>query len=398
MKDRAIKLFVDAHSFDAGYQGVRTFISELYAGLLSRYTHLDIYWGVEDAEKIKAVFPTVKDENILIYKKRRPAILRFIFDIPALVREHGFDYAHFQYIAPLRQGDCKYIVTTHDVLFKDHPSDFSWAYRLSRDILFRRSIRKADIKTTVSEYSKQRIAHHYHIPAAAIKVIPNGVSWPDISKEAARAIVKAKFGLEDFILYVSRIEPRKNHALLLKKYLKLGLYKQQIPLVFIGGRSVAVKELDELTSDLTDEQAAMFRWLPRVEEADLEAFYSACRLFVYPSKAEGFGIPPLEAAICEAPVLCSRATAMGCYSFFEPYTFDPDNEADLEQKLAGILAHPPGNGTIKNIAATVAKKYQWQQSARLFNDLLSHGRRCHPPVTQLTTKHSDTIHQPHFTI
>lgn len=398
MQAKTIKLFVDAHSFDTGFQGTQTFIRELYTGLLNSYPDLDIYWGVHDIEKLKTIFPSVKPENILPYKKRRPSLLRFVFDIPVYIKKYRFDYAHFQYLSPLQQPGCKYIVTTHDVLFNDFPADFSFTYRASRNLLFGRSIKKAAIKTTVSNYSQERIGYHYNIPTEEITVIPNGIRQPHLSKEIARHIIKTKFGIGNFILYVSRIEPRKNHALLLDKYLKLRLYKQHIPLVFIGQESISVEDLQKLIGNLTAEQRAMFYWLPQVEQDDLQAFYSACRLFVYPSKAEGFGIPPLEAAICQVPVLCSSATAMRDFDFFKPHTFHPDNEVDFELKLAAIIADPPSEDNLKNIAERVSAKYQWQQSAQIFHNLLTIGLRDKPGKIETQEAIFNKISEPHFTI
>jgi len=392
MASKTTKLFVDAHSFDSGFQGTQTFIRELYTQLLNNYPELDIYWGVENADKIREQLPSIKPENILLYKKRKPAIFRFLLDIPALIKKHKFDYAHFQYISPRQQAGCRYIVTTHDVLFNDFPGSFSWIYRISRNILFSRSIKNAAIKTTVSNYSRERIVHYYGISKEEIRVIQNGVSKLDISKEFARQVIKAKFGIENFILYVSRIEPRKNHMLLLDKYLKLQLYKQSIPLVFIGKESIEVKQLQQTIQKLTAEQRAMFHWLPQVEHDDLNHFYAASRLFVYPSKAEGFGIPPLEAAVCETPVLCSSTTAMAEFDFFEPHTFNPDNETEFENKLASIITNPPSQQILKSIAERILSKYQWEQSARLFHNLLTISLRDKPGKFQVIT-HNKNITQ-----
>jgi len=190
------------------------------------------------------------------------------------------------------------------------------------------------------------------------------------NKEEAAKIVKEKFGIENFILYVSRVEPRKNHALLLEKYIELELYKQHIALVFIGIESMGVARLQKAIQGLNDEERALFFWLNDISQADLSAFYTACRLFVYPSKAEGFGIPPLEAAICGAPVLCSSATAMSSFTFFEPYTFDPENEEEFKHKLLNLVNNPPSAGFLNRVAEQVSEKYQWKQSGEIFYNLL----------------------------
>jgi len=389
--NKTIKLFVDAHSFDAGFQGTQTFIRELYTQILTDHPDVDVYWGIENPNSIKAIFPSVKPQNILLYRKRRPAILRFVFDIPAFIKKYQFDYAHFQYLSPLPQRGCQYIVTTHDVLFNDFSRCFSFAYRLSRSLLFGWSIKNAAIKTTVSNYSAGRIAAHYGIPQKQINVIPNGVIKCNVSIAKAKEHILTKYGIQNFILYVSRIEPRKNHVLLLDKYLKLKLYEQGIPLVFIGEESMMVADLKARIATLTDEQGALFYWLPKVEQDDLQSFYRACRLFVYPSVAEGFGIPPLEAAVCEVPVLCSSATAMADFDFFNSTSFDPNDTEEFELKLANVIQNPPSVNQLKRIAAQVAYKYSWQNSAAIFYQLLNVGLQPKPAKIQLIVNNIDAL-------
>lgn len=374
MRAGNIKIFVDAHVFDKEFQGAQTFLRELYTRLLLDHPELDIYFGACDTENIRRLFPGLPPENILPYKKRRPGILRLVFDIPAYIKKYRFNFAHFQYTIPKRIAGCQYIVTLHDVLFNDFKKDFNFFFRISRNWLFGSSIRQAPIKTTVSAYSKQQICHYYGIPAAQVHVIPNGVNellaQGYHSKQAAMEVIYQQFGIRNFILYVSRIEPRKNQLLLLKHFLKLRLYQKDIALVFIGKESMYIPALAEMIAQLDEQQKQSFYWLKQATQADLVAFYRACRLFVYPSKAEGFGIPPLEAAICQAPVLCSSATSMQDFGFFAPYTFDPANEEDFERQLSQMIAAPPADVFINKVAEQVKQRYNWQQSSQLFYQLL----------------------------
>jgi glycosyltransferase involved in cell wall biosynthesis len=374
MNDKPVKIFVDAHILDKGYHGTHTFVRELYTELLGRYPWLDIYFGTYEPQMVKAVFPQVDGSHILPYKKGRPTFLRFLFDIPAYIRTYRFDYAHFQYMGVQWPTSCVSIVTTHDVLYNDYPDSFPVSYRLIRKLLFGNSIRKADIKTTVSLYSRDRIALHYRIPGEEIHVIPNAVDGKllgsSLSKSEAAARISGKYGLKNFILYVSRIEPRKNHLLLLEKYLSLELHKKGIPLVFIGDQSIRIPALDRLMRGLSPEQRGAVHWIRQVDQEDLSAFYRSCRLFIYPSKAEGFGIPPLEAAICRAPVLCSRAPAMASYGFFNPYTFDPDSEAELGEKLMEMILRPPGADFLDIVHEKVSRLYSRERSAAAFYSLI----------------------------
>lgn len=367
--EKKIRLFVDAHSFDKEYQGVRTFLKEIYSILLEQYADLEIYFGCRNVQQLQEEFPLANPQNFLAYKST--GIARFYADIPRMIREKNIEFAHFQYIIPFGRKQCRYITTTHDILFNDFKKDFNWLYRLSRNYLFNRGIQQADIKTTVSAYSRERIAHYYHIPAEEIAVIPNGVNASFASQftaPEAAAFIRDKYKIENYILYVSRIEPRKNQVALIKAWVANGLHREKIPLVFIGKESIVVHEFNTLFSELNEEFPIY--WFPQVDQRDLEAFYKACRVFAYPSRAEGFGIPPLEAAIAGVPVLCSRDTAMQDFDFFEPWQFDTAGKHELKNKLAGIISTPPTAEVLQSIRQKVLQKYSWGESARMLYELI----------------------------
>ena len=370
--EKKIKIFVDAHSFDTEFQGTQTFIEGLYTALLQDHPELDIFFGANNIGRIQKAFPFLDPSKILLYKKRRFYLFRYLIDIPKLIKKHSFDFAHFQYLAPGSTAQCKYIVTVHDVLFNDFPEEFSWMYRFKRNFLFKRSLQNAAIKTTVSNYSRNRIAAHYLIQQEQLYIIPNGVSIiaNNLSKENSRRQIKEKYGIENFILTVSRIEPRKNHLLLLNTFLSLELYKQNISLVFIGKNSISDPALENKIAALTKEQRKFFYRVEQVDKEGLQLFYQSCKLFVYPSKAEGFGIPPLEAATNNAIVLCSNATAMSDFTFLEPGMFDPKNENKFADKFKSMLVLPQASIITEKIAEVVIEKYSWHKSAAIFYQLI----------------------------
>jgi glycosyltransferase involved in cell wall biosynthesis len=369
-----ISLFIDGHTFDKEFQGTHGFIRGLYTALSRKYDDdLEIYAGAHNTANLQKELSFIDPNNILPYKKHPAGFMRFITDIPAHIKKYNFDFAHFQYTAPAPQAGCRYIVTLHDILFNDFREDFPLAYRLSRNIFFRKSFKKAAIKTTVSSYSRHRIARHYHIPAEKIDVIPSGpmAAFGSVNnKEEAAGIILNKYGIQNFILYVSRIEPRKNQQLLLKKFLELELYKKGIAVVFIGKHSISSVLFQQLLKSLTPEQKGFVHWLEQVPPEDIEAFYRSCRLFAYPSRAEGFGLPPLEAALCKVPVLCSSATAMHDYTFFDPYRFDPADENEFSYKLKSMLDSPPAASQLEQVAISTLENYSWERTADKFYQLL----------------------------
>jgi glycosyltransferase involved in cell wall biosynthesis len=380
-EQKTIRILVDAHAVTAGFQGAQTFIKGLYSGLRQIGANVDIYIAGTGLGELQAAFPFADKQHIILFKKRKPAILRYWIDFPALLKRMHFDFVHFQYISPFAKHGCRFIVTTHDVLFNDYPNYFPWWYRTSRNLLFRRSIRRADVKTTVSAYSRKSISRHYGISEEDITVLPNAIGdrfgkpygWGPLVVEIER-----QFALENFILYVSRIEPRKNQLLLLKTWLRLELWKQQVPLVFVGGESIAVPALHRLVDSLTAEQRKHVHFFNNIGKSALEELYKHCRLFVYPSAAEGFGIPPLEAAAFKVPVLCSNTTAMADFTFFEPYMFNPADEAGFAAQLTAMLASPPDAAFLERTEATVREKYCWKNTAAIFYKLLKEkgGSQC----------------------
>jgi len=368
---KSIRLFVDAHVFDGEHQGSRTFIRELYQRL-ARKPNLELVLAAHDIQHLMNTFGKFPNVSFVSYRSTS-RLKRLGIEIPALVRSSGADYAHFQYVAaPLKHT--RYIVTTHDLLFKDFPSEFPLSYRVSKSVLFHSSLRLADIVTTVSEYSREAIHRHFGIPMERIHVTPNGVSnefSPDFDAETVRQWVGQRYGVRNYILYVSRVEPRKQQAALLRAYLAERLYERGIQLLFVGHESIADPELDTLRTNLPPEAQLLVHFRNSIPDADLRQIYQAARLFVYPSLAEGFGIPPLEAGAMGIPTLCSDATAMRDFRFFRENHFPPTVE-NLRVHLRRFFHEnsTPNRDELSRIARHIRETYSWDRSAEVLYQLI----------------------------
>jgi glycosyltransferase involved in cell wall biosynthesis len=367
---KTIKIFVDAHVFDGGYQGSRTFIKELYNVLIKK-ENLQIYIGAYNINNAKQHFLNAENVFFIQYQSRSSWI-RLAVDIPRIIRKNEIDYAHFQYMVPINKS-CRFIVTTHDVIFRDFPGEFSFFYTKSKQWLYKQGAKRADILTTVSNYSKQSINKYLSIPEYKINVIPNAVSdnfFSAYDKGEAKKYIREKYGVNKFILLVSRIEPRKNHSLLLKSYLDLKLYSKGYHLFFAGERTLPVAEMDKQLENLPGNIKQFIVISNNVDSTDLLKLYQAADVFVYPSKAEGFGIPPLEAAAAGTPVLCSNSSAMKEFCFFDDQLFDPTDEDELKRKLAKIIETVPAQYQLDKIAEEIRDTYSWQKSADKLYELI----------------------------
>lgn len=367
---KPIRLFADAHVFDGEYQGSRTFIKELYSQLALN-DKLHLFLAAYDVDHLKTHFPESANITYIKYNSKS-RILRLLIQIPAILKKHHIDYAHFQYIIPVFKP-CRFIVTTHDVLFNDCPQYFSKWYRIQKNFLYRYAVKRADILTTVSDFSKQSISRYFKINPGKIHVIPHGVAtafFEAYNKAEAQSISSNKYKTGQIILYVSRFEPRKNHALLLKAFVSLELYSKGYTLVLAGHRSLPVPDFDRLLQSLPEAVQKRVLVLNRLDDAELRWFYKAAAVFVYPSAAEGFGMPPLEAAALGVPVLCNNRTALSDFTFFKANHFDFINDSVLKDRLTAALNCAGDNSELAAIRTFIKQNYTWAKAATAFVKLI----------------------------
>ena len=363
-----MRILVDAHVFDGKYQGTRTYLQGLYSELI-KYKDIQYYFAARNCHHLQTIFGTAPNVHYIQLKSTN-SIVRLSVEYPQIIRRLNIDYAHFQYISPLIKT-CKEIVTIHDVLFLDYPQYFPKTYRLKNNLLFKRSAKRADILLTVSNYSKEAISRHYHIPTEKIHITPNGILLPD--KNIILPDTNKIYNLEKYILSVSRIEPRKNYLLLLKAYNELKLYEQGYKLVIIGTKDLNYKEFEQYYRELPNivQQNIL---VTSVDYLELISLYKNANLFIFPSFAEGFGIPPLEAIALKCPTLCSNTTAMKEFHFLKDNLFSPHDIEELKTKIE-INLKEKNVKQIESLQKEVINKYDWQKSANALYSLLKQDKQ-----------------------
>ena len=365
-----IRLLVDAHCFDQEYGGSRTFIRELYHQL-AKLPGVQIFMAAYNVQLLKESFSSSPGLFFVKYKSRS-RMVRLLYDIPRLVRKYRIDYTHFQYISSPWKN-CRQILTIHDLLFLEYPGKFPLYYRLVKRFFFRRSAARADILTTVSDYSKSSLEKHFFLHPNRISIIANAVHeryFEPYNTAEAKAWIRKKLGFEKYLLCVSRFEPRKNQLLLLKLYLKLRLYEQGFHLLFLGQTSIPVRGFSSLVQSLEPAKRKFIHLVEAASDGELLIYYRAADLLVYPSSAEGFGLPPLEAAALRKPVICSNTSAMAAYTFFGEDHINPSKENNLYARLQHFKTKTKTGEELEKIAGQVQSNYQWKHSAEKLYELI----------------------------
>jgi glycosyltransferase involved in cell wall biosynthesis len=352
-----IKILVDGHVFDHSFQGKATYIIGIYNSIVKN-ENLRITICAQDIESLKLHFKDSRFEFIKL--KYASKLIRLAIEFPRIIRKGNFHYAHFQYIVPFVKN-CKFINTIHDILFLTYKQYFPLSYRLRNTILFRFSAKRSDIILTVSNYSKNDLIRRFNIPDKLIYVTPNAVDFPTLPS----IDTIEHFRLGKYILYVSRFEPRKNHVGLLKAFYNLNLQEKGYKLVFVGSKKDKIEKqaYQKLVKLITLTQLECVEFFDHLSSIELNYLYNNASCFVFPSLAEGFGIPPIEAAVNNCKVVCSNQTAMRDFSFFK-YLFDPNDQDEFDTQLH--LALEDIDYDYKFYREKVLEIYNWNNIAEGF--------------------------------
>lgn len=202
------------------------------------------------------------------------------------------------------------------------------------------------------------------VPETRIEVVPAAVDRVTMPEEATVATVLRTHDLAPgYVLAVGTLEPRKNLARLIDAWATLpeGL-RDRHPLVLVGGRGWKLDALDARLE--TPGVADAVRRLGVVEDGDLPALYRAAGAFVYPSLAEGFGFPVLEAMTCGAPVLTSRASCLPEVAGDAALLVDPTDAEAIRDGLRRLLTDDALTHTLRAAGPPHAARFSWRRAAR----------------------------------
>lgn len=255
------------------------------------------------------------------------------FTFPTVVKKEHADRALIPNFTLLLYKSCPTIVIMHDLIEFNIPNKFS-----KKKMFYRTKLadpitaKNADRIITVSENSKKDIIKFLKVPEDKITVVYDGVDtekFHKMTREQAEKIIAAKGWPTDFLLYAGTIDhPGKNAMGVIKAFEKLkksGKYNGSLILAGMpGSNHEAVDEYVKRSQYKDDIYLTGF-----VSDKELVALYSLCKVFVFISLYEGFGMPPLEALACGAKVVVSNTSSLPEVVGNVGYTTNPRNLGDI---------------------------------------------------------------------
>ncbi len=260
--------------------------------------------------------------------------------LPLYVRQNRLALFHgTNYNVPLWQR-CPTVVTIHDLSLLLHA-------HTHREELVRRARRRLPTMTRIaahiitdSETVKAELQEHLGVPAekiTAVPLAPRRTFCPVPLNEARETLVR--LGVADkFVLFVGTVEPRKNLITLMRAFDELMRATDLRPqLVIAGQRGWLTEELYAYVEQSILKQHVIFTGY--ISDTELRALYSTCSVAVYPSLYEGFGLPPLEAMACGAPVITSRIPVIMEIAKDAACLITPTDVCDLTAALVDLLTN-----------------------------------------------------------
>lgn len=289
--------------------------------------------------------------------------------VRACARENA-TLAHVPYLAPPISSRPHVVATIHDLipLMGSMPLYRGSLLVRAYTQLVAAGARRADAIIADSECSKRDIVARLDIPESRVHVVHLAAD-ARYQPIADTNPVRLKFGLpEKFLLYLGGYDQRKNVRVLIEAFAQLPeFYRAGIRLVLAGVKlgedSAFFPDPRRLArqAGLPDDAILYSGW---VDEADKPALYSSTIAFLFPSLYEGFGLPPLEAMACGAPVISSNASSLPEIVGDAGIQIDPNDTHAWAEAIRAVLTDDARRAEMGERGIARAKKFSWARAAQ----------------------------------
>ena len=230
-------------------------------------------------------------------------------------------------------------------------------------------LQRADLLLAISESSKREGIDYLGFPEERSINISTDADkhfrLRQVSAEAEDAL-RHTYGLtRPFVMYTGGVDHRKNIDALIRAFsilpIELRKEHQLVIVCSVQPENRLILESQARLQGLSDDEVIVTGY---VSEDDLVAFYNLCKLFVFPSWHEGFGLPALEAMRCGAPVIGANTSSLPEVIGWEKALFNPHSDEDIAQAIRRALSDERFRLELINRGKLQSEKFSWDESAR----------------------------------
>ena len=267
------------------------------------------------------------------------------------------------FIPPLRRT-CPAIITVHDLAFRLFPEILDDAARRFYGQIDR-AVRSAEAILADSHSTAADIARLLNVPPERIDVVHLGtdVRPAAVAPGETRTLGGVSWRAGEFITFISTLEPRKNIPTLLRA-LRVLIDRDPAAgyrLALAGSRGWLDDEIWRCLRDERLEDAVAF--IEQPSDAEINWLLSACRIYVNPSRYEGFGLPALDALACGAPAVVSNASSLPEVVGDAAEQVPPDDVAAWAEAIGRLWRDPDRRAELGRLGRQRAAEFSWERTA-----------------------------------
>jgi glycosyltransferase involved in cell wall biosynthesis len=363
-----LRIGIDARLYRAEKTGIGSYTAHLIQSLAAMDREDDFLLFTDTPIPL----PGPNFGNSVIGVRKR--ILWTLFFLPFRLRSEKVDLFHgpanFE-LPPF--APCRLVSTVHDLIPLHFPELVSRKFFLLFRGLIGRTLRNSDRVITDSEFSRQDILRRYPVPPEKVVVTPLAphprfTAGGDSRKDRQ---ICARYGLRGrYLLFVGVFEPRKNIPFLVEAFTAFRrdcAEGEDFQLALAGGAGYQGSEIAEGIRRQNLDPAV--RLLGYVPDDDLPALYRQAELLVFPSRYEGFGLPPLEAMACGTPVLAADTSSLPEIVGSAGRVFPLETPEILAERMASLLAAPETLAAMRVAGLERAATFTWEKTAAMTLDI-----------------------------
>lgn len=257
------------------------------------------------------------------------------------------------------------VATIHDVSALDLPGIAGDTFRRRKLLALADVARRAAVILCISPFTEAAFLRRYPEAEGRTRVVPQGISPLFRPEDAARirAVRRVRGLTSPYVLFVGQVSTRKNLKPLVEAFGRLHAATPGLDLDLVLAGPIQMGGDDVVRAAEALPVADRVRFLGFVHDDELPALYSGAEAFAFPSKAEGFGMPTIEAMACGCPVVAAKAGANETTAGDAAVWAEPDSSAALAAALRRAIARGPERDGLVLRGLRRAAAFSWRETA-----------------------------------